>query len=273
MLEGITIVGDVIVVVVGIGEEVVTRGKDVAGGEVGCRQMGLGGVFDDEEVLGVVCQVLTELIAQVGVRVTVADNLHGVGSTDAAVVGGDDDVVVGLCQLSEEVGDDGVLEPREGDAAIRRLVVGQLAHHLRLGTGMAEHVDEVEHHDVEVVLLQRLQLSQQLVGFLLGEGVVAAIALQLGADERFLVEVLAFLLVFIDPQVGKHLGDLHRHQTGEDGVAGILCRCGQDAAIDVLADVELVANLALQHLPLVVAEVVEPSWDVPVPASSPCSSS
>ena len=86
---------------------------------------------------------------------------------------------------------------------------------------------------------------------------MTTVALQLSADERFLVEVLALLLVFVDPQVGEHFRYLVGHQSGEDGVAGILCRRGQDAAVDILVNLELIANLALQHLPLVVAEVVE----------------
>ena len=69
------------------------------------------------------------------------------------MVGGDNHLVVGLCQPPEEVRDDGVAEPGEGDAAIGTLVVGEFTHHLRLGAGMTEHVDEVEHHHIQVVLL------------------------------------------------------------------------------------------------------------------------
>ena len=51
-------------------------------------------------------------------------------------------------------------EPGEGDAAIGTLIVGELPHHLRLCAGMTEHVDEVEYHDVQVVLFQRAELLQ-----------------------------------------------------------------------------------------------------------------
>ena len=89
------------------------------------------------------------------------------------------------------------------------------------------------------------------------EGVALAVALQLCLDEWLLVEVLALLFVLVNPQVWEHLCNLYRHQSGEDRIAGILGGGGQDAAIDILVNVEQVANLALQHLPLVVAEVVE----------------
>ena len=95
------------------------------------------------------------------------------------------------------------------------------------------------------------------VDFMIRERVVATIAVQLRLDERFLVQVLAFLLVLIDPEVGKHLRNLVGHQSREDGVAGILRSGGQDAEVEVFVDVELVANLLRQHAPLVVAEVVE----------------
>ena len=153
MLESVAVIGHIVVVIVGISEEVVAGGEDIARRQVRRGQEGLGGLLNDKEVLGVVCQVLAQLVAQVGVSVAVSDNLHGIGGTDAAVVGGDDDAVVGLCQQAEQVGDDAMTEPRQGNGAVGRLVIGQLAHHLRLGTGMGEHVDEVEDNDVEVVLL------------------------------------------------------------------------------------------------------------------------
>ena len=87
--------------------------------------------------------------------------------------------------------------------------------------------------------------------------VVAAVAVDLRLDERFLVEVLTLLLVLIDPQLWKHLGYLLRHQPAEDGVAGILRGGGKDAEIDLLVDVEEVGHLAGEHAPLVEAEVVD----------------
>ena len=89
------------------------------------------------------------------------------------------------------------------------------------------------------------------------ELVVAAVAVDLRLDERFLVEVLTLLLVLIDPQLWKHLGYLLRHQSAEDGVAGILRGGGKDAEIDLLVDVEEVGHLAGEHAPLVEAEVVD----------------
>ena len=135
------------------------------------------------------------------------------------MIGGDDDAIVCLCQLTEQVGNDGVTEPRECDGTVSRLVIGQFAYHLRLRTSVAEHIDEVEYHHVQVVLLQCVQLLYQFFCFcrridlMIREGVLSAIALQLCLDEWCLVEVLAFLLVLVDPQVRKHLGYLVWHQT------------------------------------------------------------
>ena len=43
-------------------------------------------------------------------------------------------------------------EPALRDAAVGTLVVGKLAHHLRFGTRVREHVDEVNHQHVQVVV-------------------------------------------------------------------------------------------------------------------------
>ena len=112
MLEGVAIVGDIVIVIVGIGEKVVACGEDIAGRQIGGWQLCAMGILDDEEVLvGIVAQILAQLVAQVGVGVAVAYNLHGVVGTDGAVVGGDDDAIVGLRKLSEQVADDAVTEP------------------------------------------------------------------------------------------------------------------------------------------------------------------
>ncbi len=77
------------------------------------------------------------------------------------------------------------------------------------------------------------------------EGVALAITLQLRLNEWLLVKVLAFLLILVNPQVRKHLCNLYGHQAREDCVTGILGSGGQDAAIDILINVEQVANLTL----------------------------
>ena len=130
MLEGITVVRDVVIVVVRIGKERVACGKHVTRGEVWCWQQGFAWFFDGEQALVVVGQVLTEFIAQVGIGVPVTYDLYGLSTADAAVIGGDDDLIVFLCDIPEKVGNDGVAEPGEGDAAVGTLVVGQFANHL-----------------------------------------------------------------------------------------------------------------------------------------------
>ena len=154
-------------------------------------------------------------------------------------------------------------EPRQGYRTVGTLVVGQLTHHLRFGTGVAQHVDKVKHHHIQRVLLYLLHLLHQLVGIGLGvylvirKSLLTAIALQLGTNQRFLVQVLTLLLVFIHPEVGEHLLYLVRHQTTEDGVACILRGGGQDAVIHVLVDIKVGTQFARQHAPLVVTEVIE----------------
>ena len=96
------------------------------------------------------------------------------------MVGGDQYRVLALCQQFEQFGQYGVAEPADGDAAIGRLVVGQFAHHLRLGAGMAQHVDEVDDEHIQMVgrqlveLLHEFVCRRRIVDLVVGEGVVAA---------------------------------------------------------------------------------------------------
>ena len=84
---------------------------------------------------------------------------------------------------------------------------------------MAEHIDEVEDDDIQVVTLQLPELLHQLVGigrgvdFVIGEGVVAAVALYLRLNQRRLVQVLALLVFLVHPQVGEHAGYLVGHES------------------------------------------------------------
>ena len=57
MLKCVLVVGDIVVVVVGIGEKSITIGKHVRGAQVWCWQLCLMGLLDDEHILGVVGKV------------------------------------------------------------------------------------------------------------------------------------------------------------------------------------------------------------------------
>ena len=130
MLEGVSIIGDVVIVVVRVGEERVACSEDITRREVGCRQLCLLGILDDEEALVVVRQILTELIAQIGVGITIAYNLDGTCTTDTSMIRGDNDGMACLRQKLEEVGDDRVAEPRECDTPVCAFVVSEFPDHL-----------------------------------------------------------------------------------------------------------------------------------------------
>ena len=262
MLEGVAVVLDVVVVVVGVGKEVLVLGEDVGRADVGGWQACLAGVADFVDLLGIVGKVLAQFVAQVGVGVLVAHHFHGVVGTHGTVVGGQDYAAIHGCQRAEEFGHGRMAEPTLRDAAVCRLAVGQFAHHAAFRSGMAEHVYEVEHHDVEVVMEERGQLLHELLGtgrvvyLVVGECVASAEAFQLRPHHGGFVEVFALLGVLVDPEVGEHGLYLYGHEPGEDGVSGILCGRGQYAAIHVFLHVEEFCHLGLKHLPLVPTEVV-----------------
>ena len=93
---------------------------------------------------------------------------------------------------------------------------------------MREHIYEVYYYNIQIISRKRIHLLQEFVAchrvvdFMIRETVVATIALYLSFYQRTLVEVLAFFLVFVYPQVWKHLRNLVRHQTTKYSVASIL---------------------------------------------------
>ena len=219
MLEGVAVVAHIVIVVVGIGEEAVAAGEDVTCRQVRRREHSTMRIGDFKDFLGVVVQVLSQLVAQVGIRILVALHADGVLATNAAVVRSEDDVVVALCQGTEEITNSRVAEPTECDAAVGCFIGRQLTHHPTLGAGMAEHIDEVEHAHIDIVLRHLWQLLHQtfsgsgVVHLIISKGMLATVALEERLDEGRLVEVLALLRVFIHPQVGKHLCDDVWHQS------------------------------------------------------------
>ena len=110
------------------------------------------GLLDYKHFLRVVVQVLAQFVAQVGVRVAVADDFARSRYADGTVIGGYENLAISLRQMLQHLSHRRVAEPRECDRTVGRLVVGELAHHLRLRAGMRQHVDEVEHQHVQVVL-------------------------------------------------------------------------------------------------------------------------
>ena len=121
-------------------------------------------------------------------------------------------------------------EPAFRQRAVRRFGVGQFAYHLTLGACVREHIDEVKHDDVELILLEPIEVAQEtlteacFIHFVIGEGIVLAVALDERLDHRLFVEVLPFFALLVDPQLGEHLSDIQGHQPGEDRIAGVLRR-------------------------------------------------
>ena len=117
---------------------------------------------------------------------------------------------------------------------------------------MRKHVNEVDHHHIKVVLHQIAETFEQLVGtdrivdLVVRERIVATEPLYLLLQQRLLVDVLALVLVLVNPQFGEHLLYLLRHKTGEDGVACVLCGCRQDTHIHVFLNVKHVADFLCQ---------------------------
>ena len=96
VLERVAIVGNIVVVVVGIGQEGVARGKHISGAYIWRGQKDTLGVFDGKHVATFTSEVASQLLAQIGVGIAIANDFHRCIGANAAVVGGQHDATVCL---------------------------------------------------------------------------------------------------------------------------------------------------------------------------------
>ena len=163
MLESVPIEVDILVEIVLISEKVAAGGENETLRHIGLGQEGLVGILDLEDILrGIVHIAASDLIAQIGVQVALPDHLEGPVDLDRAMIGGEEDLDLLFRQILDHVQQDGVGEPGGGDAAIRLLVIGQLAHHVHVRARMGEHIHKVEDDDIERVLHQIMEVVEDL---------------------------------------------------------------------------------------------------------------
>ena len=82
MLECVGVELHVVVVVVGVGEEVAGGGEDIGGRHVWCRESEVFGSGDLKHLFGVVGEVSTKFVAEIGVGVFFAHDFDGVVDAD-----------------------------------------------------------------------------------------------------------------------------------------------------------------------------------------------
>src|SRR3712207_2630945 len=140
--------------------------------------------------------------------------------------------------LLEEAIGSRVAKPALCQRAIRRLGIRQLSYHLALGACVRQHIDEVEHDDVQIIVFHLRELREEslaklrLIDFLVVKRPTLTVTLQQALDHRSFIEVFALLALFVYPQIGEEACDVLWHQPGEDCIAGILCSRRQDREID-----------------------------------------
>ena len=82
MLEGVGVELHVVVVVVGVGEEVAGGGENVGGRHVWSRESEVFGAGDFKHLFRVVGEISTEFVAEIGVGVFFAHDFDGVVDAD-----------------------------------------------------------------------------------------------------------------------------------------------------------------------------------------------
>ena len=69
------------------------------------------------------------------------------------MIGGENDFKIFFGDFAEEVECRRVAEPRLGNGAVCGLRGCELTNHFGFGAGMGKHIDEIEHADIELVIL------------------------------------------------------------------------------------------------------------------------
>ena len=133
MLEGVGVVLHVLVVVVGVGEEIVLAAEDVSAGDMPPGEEDVLGVLHLEDLLWVVVEQSSLLVSQVDADVAVTLDAHGAVDAYRAVVGGEHHCGVAVGECFDEFQQWRVLHPRECHRAVGAFVGGQFAHDIALG--------------------------------------------------------------------------------------------------------------------------------------------
>ena len=210
MLEGVAVILRVIVELIRVGEEIAAGTEGITAAHIRTRQTDTLGLLNREDILRTAVKRLADLVADIGVRVLVRHDLHGVLHARGAMIGGEHERITPLGRQPQQFIDRRVTEPTERQTAVRRLVVRQLTHHLTLRTRVREHVDEIEHDDIQgrlraFELLDDAFAEIALVDLPIVKTLAAAIAVQQRLDKFFLMLVLTLFVSFFDPKVREHL--------------------------------------------------------------------
>ena len=99
MLESIHIILHILVVIVGIGKEVVPVAEDIRRGDMTAGQENPGRVFHLKHLLRIIVKQPSLFIAQVHTHTGIPFHAHGAVYAHRAMVGGDNDVQKGLNQV------------------------------------------------------------------------------------------------------------------------------------------------------------------------------
>src|SRR5690554_1206469 len=206
VLEAVLVIAYIVVVIVGVGKEVVARSKNVGGRHIGLWQKDAFGLAYLVNRAGVVGQVFSLLVAQVGIGVAVAHHLYGILYPYGAVVGGYHHLYLVVGQASEQFKQGRMLEPGKGEGAVGGLVGDEFPNHFHFGACVREHVYEVDYNDRQIVVFELMVMVEHfparfgVADFLIVyPGVALPDALEVVLEQCFFVLVLAAFVVLFYP--------------------------------------------------------------------------
>ena len=111
MLECIPIIRDVIIIIIRISEKVIIHRKNIFTAQVWRRQTHLLWISNVKDLFGVIIQILTHFVAQIGIRVPVANDLLRTVDTNRPVIRCNHDFTTFLRQTFEQFKRSRMLKP------------------------------------------------------------------------------------------------------------------------------------------------------------------
>ena len=127
-----------------------------------------------------------------------------------------------------------MFKPGCGDAPVTYLIARQLLQHFHFRPGMAQHIHEIVHDHIEIIVQQVMNIVHQLEPRLvidhlcIGNFQVAfAQSLQLRAEKFFFMKILSAFFIIILPLNGKLLFNIHRQHACKDGIAAYCVAVGR----------------------------------------------
>ena len=205
VLEGVLIVLDIMIVVVRICEEIVGSGEDIRGKYIQTRQEYVLRLAYCKDFFLIIVQQASHLIPEVHRSLLGCLYLYSFVHSYGTVVGSNEYIHVFIAQKLQYLQKRRVCEPSLSNASVCFFVFCQLPDQIRFRPCMREHINEVIHYDIQLIVhkIRQIVYHSFAVGniqnFMIGRLYIEIVPLKLFLQEEMFVLVFVACLIFVQP--------------------------------------------------------------------------